>query len=501
MKKVATILLIATLIVFIAACTKDSVSNDIQSTLATIVCEYCKASISSEVKFCPECGMKIFPNDGSVLEESTESTFGSDDQAAQDTIACKYCKAIISPSVRSCPECGMDNLASNEQPSEEIYWEFWPNYADDSWHRFHSYGGTFYIDQWNTWICNIGGSAITWVDNQWTYSSPAGDYFLQYDGSDYFHVDTSDPYYSWNMNSLTGWVQMTASGMVSCAEPQIFRDNVEALKQSIYDTNLKNKIACFESMGFQCYNEDGVWKCDTYSGILTYDEGSRVWSGCVDIFNCQDDTWEYDVEIMVKTNLLSDTRFRYADGRYDKGEGCLDSDTDYYSGFTYNINNYGLPGSTYYNNSAVMTDGDSYVDILTGIPNFTGFYIYEYNYPVSIHEEDLSSTDFKITMNVNSSTTLIMFKEFQNSFGLTCEYDNTSVLTEWGTWQTHYYTPRIELKITALKAGTSFIKVYSKEYPQLYHMIEITVTEQNKFFDKNIAAGSEILFPTPGVGF
>lgn len=478
MKKIVAKLWIGMLVLVMAGCTRGTNSHNGASTQLQITCQYCKENIPSDVSYCPQCGMKIGANNETQLEDTTENTTNQDNQATQAMCVCQYCNASISSNDSSCPQCGMDITVGDDQTSEDIYWAIWPDYADESWHRFYSYGGTFYIDQQNTWICNVGGVAIAWANNRWTYHSPAGDFFLQYDGSDYFHIDTSDPLYSWNMHSLTGWVQLTSSGMLSCEEPQLFRDNVEALKQSIYDTNLKNKIACFESMGFKCYNEDGTWKCDTYSGILTYDENSRTWYGFVDIYNCEDKTWEIDVEIMVpNASLLYDHYYRYADGRYDEGVGSYDSQTDYSSGFTYNITNMGRPGSDYYQNNEIMVDGKPITDELTGIPNFSGFYICEYNYPVSVWEEDQLPTDFSITMAVNTSTTLTMHKEFKNSFSLSCEYDTACVITEWGAWQTSYYVPRIELTITALKVGTSFVKVYSEDYPNLYHLIEITVIE------------------------
>ena len=352
----------------------------------------------------------------------------------------------------------------------------WPSSANSSWDRFYSYGGTFYIDQWNTWICNVGGSAIAWEDNRWTYWSSQGDYFLQYDGSDYFHIDPSDPFYAFNMHSLTGWVQLTPFGMVSCKEPQIFRDGVEALKQAVYDINFENKVAAFEALGFRCFEENGVWKCDTQSGILTFDEDSRTWYGTVDIYNAADGTWEYNVDIMVDTNLKADHLFRYVDGRYDEGVGVDDPQTSYSTGFTYNISNYGIPGSEYYQNNSINTiTGHSYVDDFTGIPGFIGFYIYEYNYPVRIYDVNFNPDISTITVPLNTSATIIMYQEFKSQFSLTCEYNDTIITTAWGPWQTNYATPRIELTISAVSPGVSTLKIYSEKYPHMAHIIEVIV--------------------------
>ena len=85
MKKVATILLIATLIVFVAACTSDSVSNDVQSTLTSIVCGNCAASISSEVKYCPECGTKITPDEGNGFNETQNQQKSTENSQTEET--------------------------------------------------------------------------------------------------------------------------------------------------------------------------------------------------------------------------------------------------------------------------------------------------------------------------------------------------------------------------------------------------------------------------------
>lgn len=340
----------------------------------------------------------------------------------------------------------------------------WPSSADASWNRFYNYGGKFYVDQWNTWICNVGGSAIAWEDNRWTYWSKQGDYFIQYDDSDYFHIDTSDPYYSWNMHSLTGWTQLTPSGMISCDEPQIFRDYVAALQQAVYDTNFYNKVASFESMGFTCFKENGVWKCDTGSGILIYDDSSHTWYGTVDVYSLETDSWEYGAEIMVPDANITcgDEYFRYTDGRHDEGVHSTEPLTTW-DGKTYSVKNYGIPGSAIYN------ENKTYLDAM-GMSNFVGFWCYKYNYPVRIYEEDLM-----IYLSPNEKKTITLYKEFKSDFDLTCEYDATTVYSEWGRWQTNYLTHRIELTITAVAPGKSTLKIFSEDYPSLIHEIKVIV--------------------------
>lgn len=264
--------------------------------------------------------------------------------------------------------------------AHRTYWDDnWPSNANDSWKRFYSYGGTFFVNEYNNWICNVGGYAIVWEGNKWTYTSKSGDYFIQYNGSDYFHIDTSDMYYSLNMKSLTGWVKVTSSGVISCEEPQIFRDDVEKLKQSVYELNFNSKVEAFRNMGFDCYQENGVWKCDTQSGILTYFTETQEWHGVVDIYNYATDSWEYGVSIMVGDTcpLGGNQLFRYADGRYDKGKGVYDSDTDL-SGRTYNIQNFGIKGTKIYN------ENSKYLDVME-MSDFVGFWIFESQYEVDTH--------------------------------------------------------------------------------------------------------------------
>lgn len=475
MKKIIAILLVIGSLLCIAACSKPAKNVDSSDSNA-FLCKTCKSQISPNVNCCPECGTAVLQANNTEHETTPTAT----KKSSQNTKTCLKCNAILLD-VDVCPVCEEIYPSTDEPTQQETYWKNWPSGANDSWHRFYSYGGMFYIDQKNNWICNIGGAAIKWENGQWTYSSSSGDYFLQYDGTDYFHIDTSDPYYSWNMHSLTGWVQLSSSGMTSCNEPQIFRDNVEALKQSVYATNLKLRIETFELMGFSCYEENGVWKCDTHSGILTYNEESRDWQGTVNIYNCKDKTWEYNVEIMIDTSSPTRHWYRYVDGRYDEGVGSYENQTDYSTGRTYNISNYGLPQSEYYNNNAYR------LDEFVGIDNFAGFYIYEEcNYPISICEKEPNSdaywdelipTDFNLDLKVGTSVTLICRKEFKNDFELSCEYNDNSITTEWGSWETSYVVPRIKLTITATTPGTTTLKVYSPDYPDLYYNIAVNITE------------------------
>lgn len=410
--------------------------------------------------------------DISMKENRQESSMPEDtllEQEIKDTPSLDL-EENISDVDRTGEENGTDasDAAMIEEPDGGISDDHaimeWPATATPSWDRFFSYGGSFYIDQWNTWVCDIGGTVIAWEGNRWTYRTDKGDYFIQYNDSDYFHIDTSDPYYSWTMHSLTGWMQLTPSGMVSCDEPQIFSDDVEALKQAVYDTNFYNKIASFESMGFTCFEEDGVWKCDTNSGILTYDADSHIWYGTVDVYSAQTDSWEYGAEIMSPNANITcgDEYFRYTDGRYDEGTHSTDSLTTP-DGQTYSVRNYGMPGTAFYN------ENKDILDSMVG-SDFIGFWCYEYNYPVRIYEEDL-----KLSLAPHESKTITLYKEFSTDFDLSCEYDDSLVTTTWGKWQNSYLTPRIELTITAISPGITTLKIYSERYPSLVHEVEVVI--------------------------